>query len=206
MALGVPGIGWGSWVHFAGPIALCEGPRPGLGVLLQQVRVPWNWVGIQRHHMGWMDGGPIVGVGVPWQRGGALWHQVGVPTLVLTGGVRVPWQWVGIPVRTGLTGGVGVPAVTAQESAAEAAAAAEVSGGTTGFPGATKPRRVTSHQPAGQEVLSVHQSPPHQGPAVSPTPWPLTCGELQRPDWHGAGRRGGGGRVRPTRAWNQRLR
>lgn len=100
---------------------------------------------------------------------------------MLTGGVGVPWQWVGIPVPTGLTGGVGVPAITAQESAAEAAAAAEVSGGTAGFPGTTKPWRVTSHQPAGQEVLSVHQSPPYRGSAVSPTPWlsPVaSCGVL----------------------------
>lgn len=51
IALGVKGIGWGSGVHFAGPMALCEGPGPGMGVLLQQVKVPWNWVGIQWYHM-----------------------------------------------------------------------------------------------------------------------------------------------------------
>lgn len=59
----------------------------------------------------------------------------GDPTVL----VGVPWQWVGVPVPMGLTGWVGVSAITPQESAAEAAAAAEVSGGTAGFPGTTKP-------------------------------------------------------------------
>lgn len=60
-----------------------------------------------------MDGGLIALVGFPR-------HRVGVPAL-------------------GLTGGMGVPAVTVQEPVAEAAAAAEVSRGTAGFPGATEP-------------------------------------------------------------------
>lgn len=65
----------------------------------------------------------------------------------------------------GLTGGVGV-----QEAAAEAAAAAEVGGGTARFPGATEPRRVTGHQPAGPEVSSGCPTP-----VTPPVPPPPRC-------------------------------
>lgn len=92
-------------------------------------------------------------VGVPWHWVGLLapiWLTEGVPApMGLTGGVPAPM---------GLTGGV--PAIAAQE----AAAAAAVLWGTARFPGATKPRRVCSHQPAGrgvsQDVIAPPRSPP----------------------------------------------
>lgn len=54
---------------------------------------------------------------------------------------------------TELTGGLGVPAVAAQEPAAEAAAATEVLGDAAGFPGAAEPWRIAVPLSAGQQHL-----------------------------------------------------
>lgn len=88
---------------------------------------------------------------------------------------------------TGLTRGLGVPAVASQEPTAEAAAATEVLRNTDRFPGAAEPWHISVLLPAGQGLPSgSHPScarEPHRSPPQSLThvvPW--------SPGWRDAGR------------------
>lgn len=148
----VYGIMWGSHWDGWGSNGTGWGPSPGAH---------------------WKDGGPIAPVGFPRHRlGSQPWGSLEGWGSHRTGGVPRGTGW-GVPAPMGLTGGMAVPAVTVQEPVAEAAAAAEVSRGTAGFPGATEPWRVTSHQPEGQEVPSGCPIP--TVPGMCPCPPPQGC-------------------------------